>query len=192
MSVMSSAGFWMPLFAGCAVALAAFGGFRGRAFVLLGLVCLVVNDSGIANTLKHALHRPRPWQALDGVRQVDLARVHPQVIGLWKPLRISYSHHVADVGAGRSLPSAHTINTMTFALLAALFYRRAEFLAIPVIVGWSRIYVGSHWPSDVAVSLFLGAGSTLVMAALAEAAWRRLGARWLPRLQDRHPFLFSK
>jgi undecaprenyl-diphosphatase len=85
------------------------------------------------------------------------------------------------------------MNTISVALVTACFYRRRGWLAfIPaLLVAWSRIYTGSHWPTDIVISLLLGLGSTLLLLCSLEWLWRRLGARALPAIHKAHPSLLS-
>jgi membrane-associated phospholipid phosphatase len=193
MAVMSSLDFWLPLFLVAAVVVALRAGFRGRAFLLTGALILGINDGVIGNSLKHGVHRLRPHEAVAGVRQVDLGKAKPRVLALVKPLKILSSEQAADVGQGRSFPSGHVLDTMSIAVLAMLFYPRWGWLClfVPLVVGYSRVYVGSHWPSDVAASVFIGGGATLLLATGAELLWRRQGRRLLPRLHAAHPTLFA-
>ena len=63
-------------------------------------------------------------------------------------------------------------------------------LIIPAaVVAYSRVYVGSHWPSDVAISYIMGIGMSLLLLAGYEALWQKIGPRWLPRLYKAHPTL---
>ena len=83
--------------------------------------------------------------------------------------------------------------TLAVALAGAAFFGwRAWWLfAIAALVAYSRIYVGSHWPSDVLTSVFLGTGSSLLLLALADALWKRRGAALFPRIHAQHPALFA-
>jgi undecaprenyl-diphosphatase len=168
------------------------GGFRARTFVLSAALIVGVNDGLISRTLKHLVDRPRPHQAIDNVRQVDLAKARPRLLAIRKPLLIKYSRATEKDVEGRSFPSSHTMNTISVALVAAFFYRRRGWLAfIPaLLVAWSRIYTGSHWPSDVVISIFLGLGTTLLLLCGLEWLWRRLGARMLPAIHRENPSLF--
>jgi undecaprenyl-diphosphatase len=169
------------------------GGFRARAFILSAALIVGVNDGLLSRTLKQVVDRPRPHQAVDEVRQVDLAKAQPRFLALWKPLGIKFSRAAQKDVEGRSFPSSHTMNTISVALVTACFYRRRGWLAfIPaLLVAWSRIYTGSHWPTDIVISLLLGLGSTLLLLCGLEWLWRRIGARALPAIHRAHPSLLS-
>jgi undecaprenyl-diphosphatase len=193
MALMSSLDAWLPVFVLIILALAVWGGFRGRACLLTVAFVLAINDGMVVNSLKIAIHRLRPHEEMSGVRQVDLAKAKPRFFALAKPLKIGHSTRVIDSGQGRSFPSGHVIDTMSVAVLLTLFYPRRGWLAflVPLIVGYSRIYVGSHWPSDVIASYFIGAGSTLLLATFGELAWQKIAPKLRPGLQAQHPTLFA-
>jgi undecaprenyl-diphosphatase len=192
MAVMSSFDFWWPLLLVGAVIGAIRGGFRFRAFLVAVGLAVGINDGLVVASLKKAVGRPRPNDVLEGVRSVDLAHVRPRFLALGRPLRVSYSEARILAPNGRSFPSGHTSNTFALALVATLFFRRGWLVYGPaLLVALSRVYVGSHWPSDVLISAFLGTGIALLVCALLELLWRTAGAQWLPRLHDRHPSLFT-
>lgn len=193
MAVMSSFDFWIPFLAAVFLIVALWAGFRGRAFLVTACLIVAFNDAVIGNSLKHTFQRLRPHEALSGIRHLDLAHVNPRLFALAKPLKIVDSVAVPDHGQGRSFPSNHALDTVTIATLLALFYRRFGWIAfvVPLVVGYSRVYVGSHWPSDVASSLILGTVSTLLLAFLANRFWEKYGGRFWPSLHDRHPSLFT-
>jgi len=193
MAVMSSLDFWIPFFAVAILAVAIRAGFRGRAFLLVAGLCLAINDGVVANSLKHAVHRLRPHEALSGIRHIDLAHVNPRILALGKPLKIAISTSVPDTGQGRSFPSGHVIDTVTIATVVLLFYPRFGWISflVPMIVGYSRVYVGSHWPSDVIASLLLGTATTILFVRLLNLVWRRYGDRILHRIHAAHPSLLA-
>jgi 4-amino-4-deoxy-L-arabinose transferase-like glycosyltransferase/membrane-associated phospholipid phosphatase len=102
--------------------------------LMLGVVSLLLADWA-GHMLKDVIERTRPCHALEGVRLL--------------------------VGCGQaySMPSNHAI--VAFALILP-FYRmfksraRYLFLAVALMVGFSRMYIGVHYPSDVVAGAALG------------------------------------
>jgi undecaprenyl-diphosphatase len=195
MALFSSFAAWTPLII-VAILLALWrGGFRARAFVLTAGLTVGICDGVVSKTLKQAVDRPRPHQVLEGVRQVDLAKATPRILAVTKPVKVKLSHPTDDLETieGRAFPSSHTMNMISVALVAAFFYRRRGWLAVipALLVAYSRVYTGSHWPSDIITSLFLGVGITLLILALLEWLWRRQAERFFPQLHAAHPSLFA-
>jgi undecaprenyl-diphosphatase len=194
MALMSSFAAWVPLLA-VVTALALWrGGFRARAFVLSAALIVTFDDSVLSNSIKHLVHRPRPFQEMDNVRQVSLARARPRLLAVLKPPTIRLSEAEGAPGnSGRSFPSSHTVNTISLAIVTACFYRRFGWISFfpALLVAYSRIYNGAHWPSDVITSLFLGVGATLTLLALLDWLWRAKGGLFFRDLHARHPGLLT-
>jgi undecaprenyl-diphosphatase len=78
-------------------------------------------------------------------------------------------------------------------MVCVVFFRRWGWLLFlpAVLVSYSRVYVGSHWPLDVLVSGLLGVGVGLLTVVAVEASWRRWGGVWVPGLHTRHPSLLT-
>jgi undecaprenyl-diphosphatase len=170
------------------------GGFRGYALVICAILSVAINDGIISHSIKVLVNRPRPHQTTQEVRQVELARATPRFLGVLQPPKVRMSEPPTDPKSvvGHSFPSSHTINTISVALLVACFYRRFGWIAfVPALgVGYSRIYTGAHWPTDVCASIFIGLGMTLVLLALYEWLWAWAGRRWWPEFLEEHPSLF--
>lgn len=66
-----------------------------------------------------------------------------------------------------SFPSGHATTAFAAALLLALWYPRAAgaWVAVAVLVGLSRVVLGSHFPSDVLAGALLGSGVALAVYA---------------------------
>ena len=61
-----------------------------------------------------------------------------------------------------SFPSAHAAFSFMMATLLALWFPRYRiiFFIVAGFVGWTRIYLGLHYPTDVIVGALLGYGVT--------------------------------
>jgi undecaprenyl-diphosphatase len=193
MAAASSFDAWAPLIAVLVLVLLVRGDFKMRAFLITAGLLVGVSDGVIGKSLKALIDRPRPHQSHNDVRIVDLAKATPRLVAFFKPPVVKLSRISFEDVEGRSFPSSHTMNTLAVALAGAAFYgRRAWWLfGLAGIVAYSRIYTGSHWPSDIVTSLFLGAGSSLLLLALFDLAWRKRGAALLPRIHAQHPALFA-
>jgi undecaprenyl-diphosphatase len=191
MAIASSSALWTVPLAVLVLAVLVRGGFRGRAFVVVALLAFVLCDSVAGYAIKRAVGRLRPHQSEFGVRQLSLA--YPAWKGLFAPVNEVVSLGTDPEVEGRSFPSNHAANTASVALLAAVFFRRRGWLAFfpALLVSYSRVYTGSHWPSDVLGGICLGLGVALLTLLIAEALWRAYGSRLSPALAARFPSLLS-
>jgi len=76
----------------------------------------------------------------------------------------------AETATGYSFPSGHTQGFSTWSTLFALYVKKRWFSIITAIfillVGFSRMYLGAHYPADVAVGAGLGMFFALVFNKL--------------------------
>jgi len=129
-----------------------------RAYVAPLLLALAIGGWGLADGIKPIVGRERPS---------NLPFALPQ-----EPLRLS------------SFPSGHTADafSMAFMLLFLTWGTpRAKWgwlaLVWAALVGFSRVYRGVHWPSDVLAGAMCG----LVAACIASLIWARIGDRFNPK-----------
>ena len=189
MAVLSSWDFWWPLLILLASGMLWKGGFRARSMIVTGLFCIGVVDGLITNSLKPLVGRPRPHQVLEDMRRVDLAKAKPRVLAIAKPPVVEMSKPKPGPQRGKSCPSGHAANNFAIATLVFLFYRRYGWLAfVPAaLVGYSRLYVGSHWPSDVLGGMLIGIAGTTAVVWATDRVWQKLGPRLLPRIAAANP-----
>ena len=191
MAALSSSEIWKPLFIAIALGALFFGGFKARAFVVCLVFSLVIAE-GITSILKSAIDRHRPKQ-VQSVRMVELQRTRPKFMTLFKKPTIQFSNQSDRNRSGPSFPSGHMTNNTITAVYLTFLYRRRGWLywIIAAAVGYSRIYLGAHWPSDVIATLFLATGEALLLLGLFELIWRTTARKWALNLYARHPSLIG-
>jgi membrane-associated phospholipid phosphatase len=191
MAAFSDSEIWRPLFVAVGLSALLFGGFKARAFVICLVVSLLIG-SLVTSALKSAVDRRRPKQ-VESVRMVQLQKARPKFLTLFKKPTIRFSDSSDRSRSGPSFPSGHVATNTIIAVFCTLFYRRQGWLYwfVTAAVGYSRVYLGSHWPSDVIATVFLGVGESLFLVAMFELIWRIVGRKWMPQLFALHPSLMG-
>jgi undecaprenyl-diphosphatase len=193
MATFTNFDVWLPILIIATLLLLWLGNFRVRSFVLTSLITIGFTAGIFTQFAKKLVNRPRPAQSLAEVREVSLQKKKPAILGVFGPVEVSLSQPPAGPVIGRSFPSGHAINNAIIATFAILFFGRIGTLYIipAAIVSYSRIYCGSHWPSDVFVSIVLGIGVSLMAASILGMLYERIAARWFPLFYRRHPCLLE-
>lgn len=150
---------WFGAIAGLSLAAALWWRSRdGRAPRLFALaLALALSDGVGSQVVRPLLLRARPVFALP-------------------PGSVRFIAPAADVG---SVPSLHASNFFAMALVASWFWPSLwpVFYLVAAAVGWSRMYVGVHWPLDVAAGAVWGSFCAAVALGGARAVARRAGDR---------------
>lgn len=124
------------------------GGNRRRWALLLLVITLAVSDYVSSSIIKPAVKRVRPCNVIGAVHFLDGDRgwvVTPEVVERsWK--------------RSWSFPSSHAANGMAVALWLGFLFRRGRYgwLTLALAIGYSRIYLGVHYPGDVLGGLLVG------------------------------------
>ena len=184
---------WLPILVIAIFLLLWRGNFRVRSFVVVTLIAIGFTDGIFTQFAKKLVNRPRPAQSLAEVREVSLQKKKPAILGIFLPVKVSLSQPPGGPVDGRSFPSGHAMNNTVIATLAILFFGRigALYILPAALVSYSRIYCGSHWPSDVFVSIFLAIGFSLVVASVLNLLYERGVARWFPVFARENPSLLG-
>jgi undecaprenyl-diphosphatase len=122
------------------------------------LLAAGATDAAGARLLKPAIARVRPCYALP-------------------PGQVRQLLSVSD-SAG-SFPSLHSANSFAEAAVIGTFAPAlaGPALLLAAVIGWSRVVVGVHWPSDVWGGGVLGVGLGLLICAILGAVRKTLSAR---------------
>jgi undecaprenyl-diphosphatase len=124
----------------------ALGGRRGKRAALRGIGSIGLTSLFVNQVIKRLVRRPRP-----DLRKVPAAR------------------HLRAQPLTTSFPSGHAASAAAFAVGVSAEYPKARIplAALATAVGYSRTYVGVHYPLDVAVGAAVGAG----IASLTRLQW---------------------
>ena len=108
---------------------------RWKLAFIIPLVIILVDQSGL--WIKKTVLRPRPFQTID-----------PTII----------HHLVGPSGINLSFPSNHAANTAALATVFSSVYHHLRFIfwGLTIIVMFSRVYIGVHYPLDIISGCMLG------------------------------------
>jgi len=159
MPLITDAKTWMPLIAIIWLGLLFSGRPQMRVLALALLVSVGLTDLVCARVFKKAGARLRPC---------ELSQKTDFKCRLLLPMKTS-----------KSFPSNHAANTAAFA--AAMFFMCGikagwPFFILAFLVGYSRVYVGVHFPMDVLAGWFFGILIALFVCRIVRKKWPSQGS----------------
>jgi undecaprenyl-diphosphatase len=145
----TDAGNFILPFVAVAIVIVLVGRVRGIRFLVLAVVSVVVADAIGTHIFKYSFLRARPCIVLGDIRLLVGCTKLP------------------------SFPSNHAVNASVLATLTCLYMPRLWLPAtvLAILIGYSRVYVGVHYPLDVLAGSVLGVVVALAFSRTMNFLW---------------------
>ncbi|WP_426350528.1 phosphatase PAP2 family protein [Alloiococcus sp. CFN-8] len=95
-----------------------------------------------------------------------LTQVIKRTVNRLRPFLIMKELHIKKIGIDDfSFPSGHTTAAFSMAVMSLLFYPHLTIpsLILALLTGISRVYLGVHFPTDVAMGAIIGSSASLLI-----------------------------
>ena len=135
MPIITNKKNWTLPIIGLIFLLGFFSGPRGKIALTVLIISLSFTDAICAQILKPFFERIRPSHL--NLEEVNL---------------------LTSKGGKWSMPSNHAANMFSLAIVLSYFYKKYKPLLflLAILISFSRVYVGVHFPGDVIVGGFIG------------------------------------
>jgi len=159
MILISSKWFWVPLY--IFILYTIYKTFSKDFFkILLSLGILIfLADFGSVQLFKEIFQRARPCHLLEGIRVVN------------------------GCGGPFGFISSHATNSFAIAFFISLLLRRfwwfINLFSWAVLIGFSRVYLGVHYPFDILGGMFWGVFVSLLVYYIYKMKIKKIDIVWL-------------
>jgi len=136
---------------------------KKRTVAVMILLAITTSDLVSAHVLKPFFQRQRPFHSL--------SEIHYYRGGEW---RLTPGKMEASTSTNFSLPSSHATNMFAAAVFLSWFFRGFAWLyfLMAVLVCYSRVYLGMHYPLDLVAGGVFGTAIGIFYILLAEGVIR--------------------
>lgn len=152
------------------------GSARTRWGLFILLLVFAAGDSFNSRVLKSVFDRSRPYTVLG---QVHVYSSHWQLTPATPPKSPENT---------RSFPSSHAVNAAGAALVLVYFFTYLWPLAasLAVLICYSRIYVGAHYPLDILAGAIVGLLLALLVLLIQDRLVKKLRGRyfWVAKISN--------
>ncbi len=138
--ILTTQFWWAPYFLLVFYLLHQKTGWRKFFYYILFVTVLIVVCDQLANVIKNYVHRIRPCNLEELKNSIRIVKCSP-----------TYSFFSSH--AGNSMATT----VFTFLILRKCYKHTYLLFLFPLIFGYSRIYIGMHFPSDVLAGYLYGA-----------------------------------
>ena len=114
---------------------------QGLLFILTAAITILLADGISENIIKPLIAHARPCTTQDFIRNQD-----------------NFFLNSVHCSPSFSFPSTQAVNLFALATLWAGFFGKSSWVifVLALWTGWTRIYLGLHYPSDILGGMFIG------------------------------------